>query len=70
MFNVTFVGSGEYGSPDGFILGDSRSADGPRNVGRREAGGSDLVQQRLKQMKVAPVDHGDMDWHIAQRAYG
>ena len=31
-------------------------AQGCRDVGRREPAGCDLIEQRLKQMKVAPVD--------------
>src|SRR5437870_10343468 len=32
-----------------------------RNVGRRKRSGCDLIEQRLKQMVVRPVDYGDAD---------
>ena len=45
-------------------------ADRRRDLGRRQAGGRDLVEQRLEQMVVAPVDDGDVGIGTGQRAGG
>ena len=34
---------------------------------RREAGGGDLVQQRLEQVMVAAIDQGDVHRRLARR---
>ncbi len=36
-------------------------ADRPGDVGGRQGGGRDLVEQRLEQMVVALIDHGHLD---------
>jgi hypothetical protein len=42
-------------------------ADRPGNVGRREARSRDLVQQRLEQVVVLPIDEDDVGGRLAER---
>ncbi len=43
-------------------------ADRRGDVGRRQAGGGDLIQQRLEDVMVVPVDHRHLDGGAAERA--
>jgi hypothetical protein len=36
------------------------AADRRRNISRREASGRDLVEERLKEVVIAPIDHDDL----------
>jgi hypothetical protein len=38
-----------------------------RDIGRRERGGGDLVEERLEEMMVAPVNQRDEHRNVAQR---
>lgn len=53
----------------GIALRAQDTADRPRDIGRIEVGGSDLLPQRLKKMKVALVDDSDLHRRILRRAY-
>ena len=42
-------------------------ADWPGNLRRRNRGGRDLIEKRLKQVMISAVDHGDADRRPASR---
>ena len=42
-----------------FLLAQDR-ARGPGDIGRRQCGNGDLVQERLEQVIVVPIDYGDV----------
>ena len=44
-----------------FTLLAQHVADGSGNIGRRQSGGRHLIEQRLKEMIVVPVDEQDLD---------
>ena len=50
----------------GVALVAQDGADGLGDVGRRKHRERHLVEQRLKQMMIAPVDHGDIDRQVRQ----
>ena len=50
----------------GVLLAGQDAADRHGDLRRRKAGGRHLVEQRLEQMVVAPVDDGDVDRRIAK----
>ena len=43
---------------------------GERDISRRQAAGRDLVQQRLEEMEVAPVDHRHLNGRPLERVRG
>jgi hypothetical protein len=42
----------------------------PRDIGRRKAGGGDLVQQRLEEMVIVLVDQRDIDIGFSKATNG
>jgi hypothetical protein len=48
-------------------LAPQDTADRLRDVGGRQARRRDLVEQRLEQMVVAPIDQGDLHLLVAER---
>ena len=54
----------------GVALAAEQGAERRGDVGRRQAAGRHLVEQRLEQVEVAPVDERDFDRDLAQRLGG
>ena len=46
------------------------AADRRGDVGRRQARGRHLIEQRLEQMVVVPIDHHDVDRRLGERLRG
>jgi hypothetical protein len=45
----------------GVLLASERRAERRCDISRREPSRGDLIEQRLKEMKIAPVEKGDFD---------
>ena len=65
------VDAGDLGEQHAHVaLAAQDRADRPRDVGRRQARGRDLIQQRLKQVVVVPVDERHVRRDFRERARG
>ncbi len=54
----------------GILLVAKNPPDRGGDVGGRQAGGSHLIEQRLKQMIIVPIDHDHVERRIPQRLGG
>ena len=65
------VHAGDLGEQHAYVaLAAQYRADRPRDVRRRQARGRDLVQERLKQVVVVPVDEREVRRDVRERARG
>jgi len=65
------VDAGDLGHQHGGVaLMAQDGTDRPGDLGGRERGGCDLIEQRLEAVMVLPVDHGDVDRGARERRGG
>ena len=65
------VDRGRLGEPDAEVaLLSQNPADRRRDVAGREPGGRDLIEQRLEDVMVVPVDERDVDRRLRERLGG